>query len=183
MASDMPAHGREKATAREVLRVTVGQSQDIRLPDNVYRDRKDTPGKLICPNCHAISLQKRWFLDEPMYEQLRTQSDVTAVMCPGCERVERGIYDGHVLACGAYLAEHKQEILNLIGNEEAKARQTNPLSRIGATIDNGECLELHVTTQWLAERIGKELRKAYDGKLEIDHLQGDKFSRVRWSRG
>jgi hypothetical protein len=39
-----------------------------------------------------------------------------------------------------------------------------------------------VTTQWLAERIGKELRKAYKGELEIEHLQGEKFSRVHWHR-
>src|SRR3990172_10796410 len=182
MPDKMPVHGRGKSTPRDIKRITVGSGQDWRFPKTAYREVEDTPGTLICPTCHAISLEKRWFLDEPLYQRLRSDPDVAAVTCPGCERVERGMFEGRVLIGGKWLEEHKEEILNLAKNEEAKARQTNPFSRIGATKDQGQQVELFVTTQWLAERIGKELRKAYKGQLQIDHLPGEKFSWVWWSR-
>lgn len=182
MPSNVPMHGRGKPTPRDILRITVGRSQDWRFPKTADREAEDTPGKLICPTCHAISVEKRWFLDEALYQRLRSEPDVTAVVCAGCARVERGIFEGRVLIGGNWLREHKDEILNLVKNEEEKARQTNPFSRVGVTKEQGEEIELFLTTQWLAERIGKELHKAYKGQLRIDHLPGEKFSWVWWSR-
>ncbi len=181
MPDKKPTQGRHKSTPRALQRVTVGKSQDWRFPPKTLQEREDEPGTLICPSCHAISLEKRWFLDEPQYERLRTQADVKAIACPGCERVERGIFEGRVLIGGEWLGEHKTEILNLVRNQETQARQTNPFSRIGAIKDHDEQIEVFVTTQWLAERIGKELRKAHKGQLQIQHLQ-EKFSSVYWYR-
>lgn len=183
MPDNAPKHARGKPTAREVQRITVGKSQDWRFPKTIYRDVEDRPGTLICPGCHAISLEKRWFLDEAQYQRLRGQDGTTPVMCPGCVQVERGIFEGRVLIGGSCLGEHKAEILALIRNTESGARLTNPLSRVAATKDLGDRLELYTTTQWLAERIGKELRKAHKGQLQIDHLPGEKFSWVWWYRG
>lgn len=182
MPENMPAQGKGKATSRDVQRETIGRGQDWLFPRTSEHEVADAPGKLICPTCHAISLQKRWFLDEVAYERLRKEPDVKAVQCAGCLRVERGNFDGSVIISGKWLSEHKSEILSLIKNTESRARQTNPFSRVGATHDMGSEVELYVTTQWLAERIGKELHKAYKGELAIDHLAGEKFSRVRWSR-
>lgn len=182
MPDDLPQHGRRRGTPRAMRRVTVGQSQDWRFPKTAYQAVEDRPGTLVCPRCRAISLQKRWFLDDALYDKLRRDPEAQLVRCPGCERVERGIYEGRVVLRGDWIVDHKDEVINLIKNQESEARQTNPFSRIGVIKDQGNQLELYVTTQWLAVRIGKELRKAHKGELQIDHLPQQKFSLVTWHR-
>lgn len=178
----IPLPGRVKPTGREVLREQVGRSEDWRFPEGGGRPAPDTPGTLICPRCHAISQEKRWFLDEPLYEALKDSPGTRAVICPGCNAVERGLYDGEVVLRSPLLAANKDVALNLIRNEEARVRRDNPLARLASVEDRGEEIRVLTITPFLAHRIGKEFEKAYHGELEIQNLPDERFTRVRWTR-
>lgn len=182
MLQGLKLPGRTRPTAREVYRSEIGEKVDWLPPERKYEVGKDRPGTLICPRCHAISFEKRWFLDENCYQKLRMTPGVQLVICPGCQRIERQIYDGEVRLCSSLLLQNKPQALAIIQHEEDKARQTNPFSRLAAVVDRGDEIDVLTTTRWLAERIGKAFHKAFKGSLKIQHLPDERFVRVRWKR-
>jgi hypothetical protein len=83
---------------------------------------------------------------------------------------------------GPYLAEHREEILRIIVNEEKRARGVNPLERIMSLSDENEQIEITTTDEKLAQRIGRELRKACGGTVSYGWSHNNKFLRVEWER-
>ena len=94
-----------------------------------YKPRKGAPDVGVCPTCHAICRKKRWHLDEKEYASLAV-AGALARPCPACRKIADGFPAGVVTLRGAYLRTHRDEILRLVRNEEARARQVNPLERI-----------------------------------------------------
>jgi hypothetical protein len=72
--------------------------------------------------------------------------------------------------------------LRLIANEEKRARGVNPLHRIMGVSEAGGTLEVTTTDEKLAQRIGRELRKACGGTVSYRWSHNDKVLRVRWER-
>ncbi len=174
--------GRTRPTARDVFRSEIGERVDWLLPQHQWEKGKDRPGILICPRCHAISLRKRWFLDEERYQQLRTMPGVQYVICTGCRRIERQEYEGVVQLRSPLLVANKAQALAIIRHEEDRARETNPFSRLASVVDRGDQIDVLTTTYWLAERIGKAFHKSFKGCLELQRLPNERFVRVRWER-
>jgi NMD protein affecting ribosome stability and mRNA decay len=148
-----------------------------------YIPRKSAPAVGACPKCHAIRRYKRWYLDEKEYAEL-TRKIGTAVLerCPACRKIADGFPSGVVLLRGGYLREHRDEILKLVRNEEKRAIGTNPMERIiSITEENGK-MEIATTDEKLAQRIGRELRKACRGTLEYKWSEDSKLLRVNWMR-
>ncbi len=80
------------------------------------------------------------------------------------------------------LVPSKSAALDLISNEEERARSANPVSRLTAVEDHGDEIKVLTTTPLLAERIGKAFRRIYDGDLDVQYLPWNQFCRVRWHR-
>lgn len=139
-------------------------------------------GTVVCERCHAIWNRKHWHLDEKEYQQLRDDQEVGKVVCPGCEKVERQEYDGHVVLQSPLIPANLEAITGLIYNTEAHIREHNPIARIASLKVEGDTIEVLTISPFLAERIGKELRKAYDGQLEIKHPHRQPFIQVMWFR-
>jgi hypothetical protein len=139
-------------------------------------------GTTLCERCHAIWRKKRWHLDEAEYAALADDPTASRTLCPGCVAVERQEYDGEVWLRSPLLERDRDAILGLVRHTEALLREHNPLARI-ALLEHSEG-ELRVLTisPFLAERIGKELKKAYDGDLLIEHAERERFVRVFWTR-
>lgn len=174
--------GRVKPARFQYARSTAGASQEWRWTQKKRQPAEDQPGTLICPRCHAISELKRWYFDERRYRQLKFQPGVGVVTCPGCTLLDRGMYGGEVHLRSPLLARNKLQALGIIRHQEEEAALENPLARLAIVQDNGEEITVITTTPFLAERIGQEFRKAFDGRLRIDRLPWEKFSRVYWER-
>ena len=120
----VPPATRSRPTQWEYQRESLGRSEEWRFPTPQERANSDVGGKLYCAGCHAISLERRWFLDERQYEQLKQDPEARAVLCPGCEQAERQMYDGEVVLRGGPIwrnnSEEKQRALNLIRSEERR---------------------------------------------------------------
>ena len=139
-------------------------------------------GMSICKKCHAIYHNKRWYLDEEMYANKVSQKGTNKVLCPACQKMKDNFPGGILKLKGAFLEEHKSEILNLIRNEEQKARGFNPLERIMDINKIKAGLEITTTNEKLAQRIGKSLHKAYQGKIEYKWSSDTKLLRAKWER-
>lgn len=174
--------GKTKPTEREVRRAQLGQSEDWRFPKKRYEKGKDHPGIIVCPRCQAISEQKRWFIDEQRYRELKGLPGVEEVVCSGCRRIEAQVYGGEVFLKSPLLTTRKDEALSLIDHTAEKEMRKNPIARVASVEFRDDEIHVLTTTRWLAQRIGKEFAKALGGELTIDNLLQEKFSRVRWER-
>ncbi len=159
------------------IRRNIQQFGDPYLPDI-------DPGEIaVCTGCHAIFRRRHWFFDDVLYESVSKKSETHRVVCPACQKIRHGFFEGEVtLAPGTFLTEHKEEILNLIHNEEVRAKGFNPLERIlSITEENGK-IQVKTTNEKLTQRIGRLLGKAYQGKTEYHWSEDTKLLRVTWAR-
>lgn len=139
-------------------------------------------GHAICTRCHAIWNNKHWHLNEAEYTELKRDKDIEQVVCPACVKIEREEFDGHVVLRSPLIPKNEEAIIGLIYNIEARMQQNNPLARIASLTVKGDTIEILTITPFLAERIGKGLRSAYQGTLNLDHPPRENFMRVSWYR-
>lgn len=139
-------------------------------------------GTAVCTQCQLIWHDKHWQVQTPKHLPLLKRPDLRATRCPACRQIEIKSYDGEVeLRCDTF-GRHQQALMALIQHTEAEGRSHNPLHRIATReVEPGG---IHLTTigVYLAERIGKEVQKAFGGTLSLDYLKDENFVRVRWTQ-
>ena len=101
-------------------------------------------------------------------------------MCPACHRIHDKYPAGFVTLAGQFLAQHREEVLRLVSNEEQKAKAEHPLKRIMAIEDENGGLLITTTDIHLARRIGEALKNAYQGVLEYHYNAGESQFRLHW---
>ncbi len=136
----------------------------------------------ICEDCTAVYQNKKWFLDAKLYKEKKALKDVKWVTCPACKKTKEHVPNGVVTLKGDFLKEHKEEIMNLIHNEDARSKGYNPLKRIMKIEEKKGDIEIFTTSAKLAQRIGAVLFKAYSGAVEYKKHENAKFMRVAWKR-
>jgi NMD protein affecting ribosome stability and mRNA decay len=146
-----------------------------------YLPRKGPLEVGVCPDCHAINRKKRWYLDEAKYVFLARTGAVLR-RCPACRKIADGFPSGVVTLHGGFLRIHRDEILSIVRNEERRACETNPLERIMEIRDADESVEILTTDEKLAQRIGREIRKAYRGTVSYKWSEDVNLLRVNWTR-
>jgi len=77
----------------------------------------------------------------------------------------------------------QQDLLNLIRNEEARARGFNPLERVMSIKENGfGSIVISTTNEKLAQRLGRAIKKAFHGVVAYHWSHDNKLARVDWER-
>lgn len=105
------------------------------------------------------------------------------VLCPGCQKI-RDLFPGGILILrGEFVNPHKDEMIQLIRSEEARARKINPLERIISIKDHRDKIEVQTTSDRFTQRIGIEIHRAFKGNVTYRWPGEDKFVRVEWRRG
>jgi hypothetical protein len=143
-----------------------------------YKARAKRAGPCVCPGCGAVYARGRWQWDAH-------GAGLTArETCPACHRTADGFPAGRVTLSGSFLAAHRDEIVALVRNTEARERRTHPLQRImsiGAGENDGE-LVVTTTDLHLPRRIGHALVDAFKGDLRSHYDDAGYFMRVEWRR-
>jgi NMD protein affecting ribosome stability and mRNA decay len=149
-----------------------------------YLTKEAPPDRSVCRQCRAVYHNKHWVLDEAIYREILKGNGASTdwTVCPACQKIKDHFPMGVIHLQGGYLQQHKEEILNLIRNEEERARGFNPLERISAIHDFGERVEVETTNEKLAQRIGKRLHRAHHGTVHYKWSGDNKFIRVEWER-
>lgn len=146
-----------------------------------YLPKEGPHDMALCKKCNAVYHNKRWAVNEGLQKKKEKNKQTLFVLCPACQKIRNKYAEGFVTLKGDYLKEHKQDILNLIKNEEERAMELNPLQKIIALKDRGNIIDITTTHEKLAQRIGKKVHKACQGELEIKWTK-DKITRVVWQR-
>ena len=81
---------------------------------------------------------------------------------------------------GDFLQSHRDEIMNLVHNEEKRERTDHPLKRIMDVEEKGDEVLVTTTDIHLARSIGDALHHAYQGKLDYHYNDEQNLLRVEW---
>ncbi|MCI0391067.1 MAG: hypothetical protein MOB07_20160 [Acidobacteria bacterium] len=155
---------------------------------DVYSDRRWTPRPAAKARRKPTTIEygvREWVAIEGKgKKKSRSRShDPKAVVCPACQRQRDGAPSGFVHLDGAYLNEHSEEIRHFLQREAERAAEDNPLAKImrWETDEKGRPT-LATTTEHLAQRLGKALKKSFKGETHYDFSHENKLAHVYWRR-
>jgi len=137
----------------------------------------------MCEGCHAVNMNKRWYLGGAAYEVAKKDPETATVVCPACLKIRDNFPGGIVTLKGDYVLPHKKDLMKLVKNEEERARGLNPLERVMSVKENGfGSLVISTTNERLAQRLGRAIRKAFHGEVAYHWSHDNKLVRVDWER-
>ncbi len=152
--------------------------------DRSVRARMHDPykakGKLqepsVCRECKAVYHKGRWTWDP-------APAKSHAFVCPACERVRDGAASGVLLLTGEFVASHRDQVLGLARNEEARVKAEHPLARIITIKDQAEApvgVVITTTDHHLARRIGEALHHSHHGTFTCRYEESEDLLRANW---
>jgi NMD protein affecting ribosome stability and mRNA decay len=161
---------------------TMNKRKSMDSAGDPYLQKMGNSEMAICKKCRAVYHNKRWYLDDELYQKKASLKDTERILCPACLKIKDKFPGGVVRLTGEFLYKHKEEIMNLIRNEEERARGFNPLERIMEVSKIKKGMEITTTNEKLAQRIARSLERAYQGSVEYKWSSGTKLLRAEWER-
>ena len=141
------------------------QRRDRLLRERVhdpYKTRLKLKDPTVCPQCGAVYERARWHWGlQP--------KDAREELCQACHRINDNYPAGVVTLAGEFLAQHKDEIVGLVLNQEALEKGEHPLARIMAMTEREDALVITTTDIHLPRRIGKAVHDAYGDELDFHY--------------
>ncbi len=142
---------------------------------DTYREWGKLPEPTVCTECGALFENGRWSWKKPSAEARKA-------VCPACQRIADKFPEGFLEIKGEFFKKHREELLNLIHNEEESEKAEHPMERIIAIVDEGGLTLVTTTGIHMARRIGQALSAAYQGDFSLQYGDAEKSIRVYWSR-
>lgn len=134
---------------------------------------KKMPDPTVCPDCGATYIDGRWTWRHGPAEAPRHP-------CSACQRIRDDYPAGFVTIEGRFAMSHRDEILRIANNAEAREKETHPINRIMRISEEDEKIVIRTTEIHLAQAIGKAIHRAFEGDLEISY--DEDIVRVHWTR-
>jgi len=152
-----------------------GDRQIHEVVHDPYFERHKPQEPAVCPGCGVVYHHGHW-------QWTALPAGAQAHLCPACHRVRDEFPAGHVVLSGLFPAQHRDEILGLVRNEEARARTEHPLERIMRIAEASGAITITTTDLHLPRRIGEALQHAWKGELDLDYSPDEYRVRVHWRR-
>ena len=143
---------------------------------DTYKQRGKWPEPTVCKECGSLFQDGRWSWD-------KSTEEANKVVCPACQRIADNCPAGYVEIKGTFFREHREDLVNLIRNEEKLEKAQHPMERIISIVYEDDHTMLTTTGVHIARRIGKALSRACHGDLSMQYGRDEKSIRVYWSRG
>lgn len=141
-----------------------------------YQNYRKWPDPTACPDCGAIYRKGRWCWPDG-------KETGQAIRCPACQRTQDGNPAGYLTIHGTFYQQHLLEIDQLMSNLMDREKKEHPLKRLMGRVKNPDGTWLLTFTEpHLAVQLGNQLKRAYDGDLDIDYQTAAYEVRVRWGR-
>jgi hypothetical protein len=140
-----------------------------------YRERYKPKEPAVCPHCGVVFEHGRFHWAE-------RPAQANEHVCPACHRIEDRFPAGYLTLSGGFFTANSSSILQLLKNEEARAKAEHPLERIMAIEMQDGGTTVTTTGVHLAKRLGDAVHSAYQGSLETKYSKDEYRVRVAWSR-
>jgi hypothetical protein len=158
---------------------TTAYKKRVDVERDTYIPRRAPKETVQCTGCGAFYYRRRWTLVRP--EEFKTPRRFRSVYCPACRKIKERYPSGELHLIGIDGAE-RRHVARILRNEEERAREKNPLERImRLEAVNGDW-RVETTTEKLAQRLGRSLKKARGGVLVYKWSHNNKFIRVLWKK-
>lgn len=141
-----------------------------------YKTPRKLPEPTVCPICGATFYQGRWQWLKPPPRGAHQTS------CQACKRARDNYPAGVITLSGGYVAQHRNELLRMVGNCEVSETQDHPLNRIMSIEEHSDCLVIKTTDIHLPHQIADTLSHSHHGELKIQYDREGYFVRVDWKR-
>lgn len=154
-------------------------------PRDDMRTQEAPAEPIQCAGCGAVYVHKRW--SHSTAARLRAGKagqPIDVRICAACLRRQSGAPHGFVHVDGTFVRSHRDDIVNLLKNEAARAAEDNPLAQIIEWHTDGHTDDVLIstTTEHLAIRLGRALEKAFDGRVLYGFSHETKLAHVWWHR-
>lgn len=150
--------------------------QDLSIgKHDAYRASAKLAQGTCCPDCGVVFAGGRW-------QWLPARQDAVRERCPACMRIRDQFPAGYVSFTGAYVDEHRTELLAIVRNLELKEKTEHPLQRVMEIEENRDKIQITTTDVHLARAIGDALHRAHGGNLDVKYSADDNVVRVVWNR-
>ena len=146
--------------------------------EDPYLTRKSYKEPTLCPRCGLVYRRRRWQKMEDFDEKTAVETH----KCPACRKEEDHYVMGIVYITGGFFDTRRDEILNMLRNEEKKQVIHNPLDRIMGIKYEDSCVKVETTSENLAVHLGRMLYHSYGGDVEYKFSDDQKLARVFWNR-
>ncbi len=140
-----------------------------------YMEREKWPDPTLCTECGALFTGGRWTWQRP-------PEKVNRALCPACQRTRDRLPAGTIELSGDFLQDQRDEIMNLIKNQEKMEKTERPVERIMEIKEENGKLTILTTGIHVARRIGEAIFRAYQGEFDFSYGDGEKTIQVRWHR-
>ena len=149
-----------------------------------HRGTRTPPGPDVCRVCGAAFVKRHWVAAGTAQAlAIARKRSVVLTTCDACRMIAQGAGRGEVRVSGDYFAAHRDEVEHLLRNVTARALLDNPLARIVRWTPRGKQeLTILTTTESLAQRLGRELKKTFHGAVHYEFSHENKFAHVTWTR-
>jgi len=158
---------------------TIEKTRSDRLIQELDHDPYHAKLKLSepthCPECGAVFRHGRWTRGD-------APENADSAICPACQRARDRGPAGFLTVGGAFFADHRDEILQLIHNTIEREHSEHPLKRLMDVEDKGDHVVFSFTDPHLVRGVGHALHSAYKGDLEFEYQQGEILVRATWTR-
>ncbi|HXG52688.1 MAG TPA: BCAM0308 family protein [candidate division Zixibacteria bacterium] len=164
---------------RSPKRYNTAYKKKVDVDRDTYLPRLAPKGTFRCGGCGAYYYRRRWSLIPPAGSA--GPIPVNRKYCPACRKTKERYPNGELHLLNVEAAD-RGEILNILKNEQERAQQKNPLERIMNMEQAASGWKVETTTEKLAQRLGRAIRKAKGGRLAYKWSHNNKFVRVFWEK-
>ena len=142
---------------------------------DTYKSRSKPPEPTVCTECGAVFHKGRW-------QWVERPGGAHETLCPACHRIHDRCPGGYLTLSGPFQQQHRDEILHLARNIEAREKSDHPLCRIMACENRDDGLLITTTSMAMARSIGDALHHAYKGELDYKYTDEANILHVDWKR-
>jgi NMD protein affecting ribosome stability and mRNA decay len=143
--------------------------------EDPYQSRGKYTEPSMCTSCGAVFHKGRW-------QWGVAQQGAHKHLCPACQRIHDHVPAGIITLSGEFFNEHRQEIMNLVHNTEAREKAGHPLQRIMNITMQEEATEISLTDFHVTRAIGEAIQHAYKGEVDYQYTDKDGVMTLRWAR-
>lgn len=142
---------------------------------DTYKIRSKLPEPTLCRECGAVFHKGRW-------QWIMRPEGAHETLCPACHRIHDRYPGGYLTLKGPFQLQHRDEIVHLAHNIEAREKAGHPLRRIMSLEKQDDGILITTTTMEMARAIGDAVHRAYKGDLCYQYTDETNILRVDWER-
>ncbi len=146
--------------------------------EDPYLTRRSYKEPTLCPRCGLVYKKRRWQHIPDFDPKLAKERH----KCPACRKEEDHYVMGIVYITGDFFKQRREEIVNMLRNEEKKEIGPNPLDRIMNIVEDKDGVQVETTSENLAVHLGRMLYHSYGGDVQYKFSDEQKLARVFWHR-